>query len=836
MNDNFLPAKGIVVWARITGSGTWPALVLRRTVYSSSHAWRVRVFGIHPKLPENEVDLSTSSLECFVSQLHRYKHHSNSEAIRAACQFLSSDASNCFQRAAFSFATSRSRKSRNSITAKRPRGLVQSSSVANGGTANRILPLRPAPPTLPPNSAGSHNSASVVSTSSLSVQPVKQPSSATNNSLGRIASKVSKPLNKPSSETCVPVPHQNVPSVLPSSNHGGSGGSIRTNKPTNRAPEQNKRELPRKITRAVNLAPRPPPPPAPAISKNNSDGSQMINANYVGAAHGQFNPTIRPPPPPPMENKGTNLILAKTPGQPPQPFQSFTPTVPSSSIIGASSDEKIGTASRDTADTRLQPCQPSQNSKPVTPSSCETIAEEKNQVKRKPAKIMPKPVRHPQNTTPVDPSSSTVGTTARGKTATCRKPAKIRPKPTQQNQNPTPVVPSSSIVATAPVEKTAPSRKCGKIALKPAQHVQNSNLSVPSSSIARTSRVEKGAATNLKRAKTLLPRPQPSSDMHLSVPALSMARTSSVVEKVTATGVKLAQTTQNSAPFVPTSSSMTTSRAEKAAAVGVQFAQPNQNSTPAAPSAPLVGAPVVENAAASIANQSNAKTSIVQHSTQPIENCMAVVTKLTLVETSAGEKSIAIEKQHTDTSAQPSQSTDNSIPTNDGTSAMDKSIAESQDPSKTSVKPNEDGPEKRTVNRIESMGISIEPKRRNSEKKMNSVMLLEKEGPRTREELERIARWMRMRIMTNGLDEEVVALARGGNVPLPIPAYESNRSEVLTIRKKYVPRAKREAKNAKKRGENVRLKKTVVPVGVEKIVTATPLTERSDAEKKRMIM
>ena len=63
MNDNSLPAKGIVVWARITVFRTWPTLVLRHAVSSSIHAWQARLFGIHPKLPENEVDLSTRSFE-----------------------------------------------------------------------------------------------------------------------------------------------------------------------------------------------------------------------------------------------------------------------------------------------------------------------------------------------------------------------------------------------------------------------------------------------------------------------------------------------------------------------------------------------------------------------------------------------------------------------------------------------------------------------------------------------------------------------------------------------------------------------------------------------------
>ena len=109
-----------------------------------------------------------------------------------------------------------------------------------------------------------------------------------------------------------------------------------------------------------------------------------------------------------MENKGTNLILEKNPGQPSQPFQSFTPAVASPSVIGVPSDEKIGTASRDTANTRLQPSHPSQNENPVPPSSCEIIAEENNQVKQKPAKIVPKPVRHHQNPTPDHLSSSNV--------------------------------------------------------------------------------------------------------------------------------------------------------------------------------------------------------------------------------------------------------------------------------------------------------------------------------------------------------------------------------------------------------------------------------------------
>ena len=63
-----------------------------------------------------------------------------------------------------------------------------------------------------------------------------------------------------------------------------------------------------------------------------------------------------------MGNEGTNLIL-DNPGQPPQLFHSFNPAVASPSVIGVSSDEKIGTASRDTTNTRLQPCQPSQNTK-----------------------------------------------------------------------------------------------------------------------------------------------------------------------------------------------------------------------------------------------------------------------------------------------------------------------------------------------------------------------------------------------------------------------------------------------------------------------------------------
>ena len=64
--------------------------------------------------------------------------------------------------------------------------------------------------------------------------------------------------------------------------------------------------------------------------------------------------------------------------------------------------------------------------------------------------------------------------------------------------------------------------------------------------------------------------------MRLSVPAFSMVG-KSVVEKITATGVKLAQTTQDSIPFVPTPSSTTTSRAKKAANPAVQLAQPTQN-------------------------------------------------------------------------------------------------------------------------------------------------------------------------------------------------------------------------------------------------------------------
>ncbi len=988
MTDNFLPAKGIVVWARITGSGTWPALVLRRTVYSSSHAWRVRVFGIHPKLPENEVDLSSSSLECFISHLHRYKHNSNPDAIKAAQQFLNSDASNCFQRAAFSHIVALPRKPRFNTTAKRPRGL--SASPVPNNTVNRSMPMQTQDSH--PSSISQASTSTVPSTRLITSVKQSSPEGNSNsfdrNVTKQSAQKITTTPRESFSHPTFPAFAQGSSIVTPTSNGKPA-------EPPNRSSAEDKKPIARNPSKAVALAPRPTPTLLPAFPQIVPLGPNLKNVNNPSVLHGPANPTLQCSPTLNLVSNQNSATAHLQRTQPSQKsisglHQSGKPSADSPVLVGATSirDSTNGTRNQDSMKTSAltgSPPEKSQgNSDSVVtqPHPIDDVSVVRESAESAPAFISASDQKHASAGPQTRVAASALPT------ASHKRPSDIASNQNSQNtsaqkshselnsadsnpenvksneptQGDTKVV--TGTLCTSQSSRIAPmgngvmdsnehalitareelARALKKVELlekglpiseemlnRCVQEMQTKANSVPTQVHVSHVNPSRQGGTNASRILGAPIRSEDSKNL-LGESELDVVEKQKVISSE-CRGVSNDETDKMRS--VHHEHAITEAVEEEILDEGnadedkemdsldgktfeqqCTLLEPGNNVNPKFVAEQVTRKPKLvmnlENRllgtsrdAAEAPNSSNTRQSSdnennvnLAEARNPIafvaqnEKCdtdtvnQSAVTEPSLHETKnlnekvslgngcpremlkaplmaqggnlsemenkpEGSKCIITGKENASENARiRMRNGGKSVPMVTDDVEVSKMTADtgnriSGDNGENKKLCQEVRADKKVVARIARMDFAIEPARQDKHidmevERRRSVITAtsntstrngaggkmeeEKKQEAEKDEMEKFGRWMRVKIMMNGLDEEVVAAAKGRKVPLPIPAYESNRSEVLTIRKKYIPRAKRKQKNARSgvACEQV-VKNGVAPV--EKIVAAASISE-----------